>query len=72
MRSIIISFFCLLLAVTSTAKAGFQIWDFEDAKRNKEWKDEVVGEKIEITNTSLEGDARLVCRGQLTSSAWDY
>ena len=38
MRSIIISFFCLLLAVTSTAKAGFQIWDFEDAKRNKEWK----------------------------------
>jgi len=28
----------LLLAVTSTAKAGFQIWDFEDAKRNKEWK----------------------------------
>ena len=33
---------------------------------------EVVSEKIEITNTSLEGDARLVCRGQLTSSAWDY
>ena len=32
----------------------------------------IVGEKIEITNTSLEGDARLVCRGQLTSSAWDY
>ncbi len=28
----------MLLAVTSTAKAGFQIWDFEDAKRNKEWK----------------------------------
>ena len=27
-----------MLAVTSTAKAGFQIWDFEDAKRNKEWK----------------------------------
>jgi len=38
MRSIIISVLCLLLAVTSTAKAGFQIWDFEDAARNKEWK----------------------------------
>ena len=38
MRSIIISVLCLLLAVTSTAKAGFQIWDFEDAERNKEWK----------------------------------
>ena len=38
MRSMIISVLCLLLAVTSTAKAGFQIWDFEDAAKNKEWK----------------------------------
>ncbi len=38
MRSIVISVSCLLLAVTSIAKAGFQVWDFEDAERNKEWK----------------------------------
>ena len=33
---------------------------------------DIVDEKIKITNTYLEGDARLICHGQLTSSAWNY
>ena len=31
-----------------------------------------MGREIQVTNVHLEGDARLVCQGQLTSSAWNY
>ena len=30
------------------------------------------GKETQVTNVHLEGDARLICQGQLTSSAWNY
>ena len=35
---ILVFMFLIGSLIVPSAKAGFQTWDFEDAKQNKEWK----------------------------------